>query len=442
MTYDHRGHGLRELRPHQAVGFERYEDEDQAAFLMEMRLGKTLLSIRWVRHRMRMLGIDEPRILVVAPTTPLVSWMDELDEERIPWTLLKGPKRSDLISSRNGWFLITYQSLLGTPGAFKMGWDAVLLDESTAIKSPRAAITKACVRKLCRKARCRAILTGEVEPEGLLDVWTQMAFVNGGSWMGCDNYWTWLQRNFYKAYHEWKPREGRKELIKASVHAEAYCLTKKEVGLEPTWHRTQETGVLSDAVRSTYDQAVREWKIPGLETKHAVVTVTWLRRMVGGHLPAGPVDSWKYERVMELLEGGEQAVVWFQFKAELQRVWLAIKERGWTVTYVNGDVPLEQRRARVSLFRKGQRRIFLAVARCGRFGLDLSTASTAIYFSSPYSYEDRKQSEERIATVSRKQELRVIDMVTDDTIDEDVIEAVKDKRCNAVWFAEKFKEKS
>lgn len=431
----------RALRPHQEQGFSKFKDSDSAAFLMEMRLGKTLLTIRWMQHRT--VGTRLPRILVVAPTTPLVSWMDELDLEEVRWTHLTGPAphRASLLSQEGGWFLITYQSLLKTPEVLKQRWDGVILDESTAIKSPRASITKLCVRKLSKITRCRAILTGEVEPEGLVNVWTQMAFIHGGHWMGASDYWSWLQRNFYKAFHEWKPREGRKEAIKKAVHDEAFCLTKKEAGLEPTWKRSRHPGTMCDYVRQIYDQAVDEWVIPGLETKHAFVTVTWLRRMVGGHLPTGIVPSWKYDALMDLLDNDEQAVVWFQFKAELKRAWEMAKARGWSVTYLNGDVSVKDRRTRVLNFRKGHRRLFFAIARCGRYGLDLSTASTAIYFSSPYSYEDRKQSEERIATVSRKQELRIVDMVTLDTIDEDVLEAVHDKRCNAEWFTTKFKSK-
>lgn len=429
----------RPLRPHQQIGFHKFQNLDCAAFLMEMRLGKTLLAIRWAMERT--LHLNCPRILVIAPLTPLSAWMDELELEKICYHLYLGTKRTGSLSAK-GWKLTSYDTLIRSPELLSQEWDCCILDESTAIKSPRAKTTKLILKKIAKKSRCRAILTGEIEPEGLQDIWTQMAFVYGGQWMGCSNFWDWQRQNFYKAGFEWKAKAGRHQFIKELVHSQAYVLTKKEAGLEPQWVREKITEELDPSARSEYNNALATWQVPGLTSKHIIVVVSWIRQICGGHLPGGPLECWKYAALLSILETSDsQCVVWFCFRSELKRAWHLCREKGIPVTYINGDTPVDQRRKRILEFRKGNRKVFLCIARCGRFGMDLSTASTEVYFSSPYSYEDRRQSEERLATVSQNKKIKVIDLVSANTIDEEILEALKDKRSNAEWFSRKFMEK-
>jgi SNF2 family DNA or RNA helicase len=133
----------------------------------------------------------------------------------------------------------------------------------------------------------------------------------------------------------------------------------------------------------------------------------------------------------------EQVVVWFAFNRELARVWQALKKAGVEATWVAGEVGMDERRRRAGLFQEGKRRVMLAQIKCARMGVDLSAADTEIYFSNSWSFEDRKQSEDRIEHPNKKATLLVIDLVTEGTVDEDVVETMKERRADTAWFVSK-----
>ncbi len=437
----------RPLRPHQVEGFERFKDQDWFPIIMEMRLGKSLLAIRWCLHRLASLGITEPRILLVAPTTPLAGWMEELEREAQPYHLLRGsPKsRREYLGRRDAgarWLLVHYGQVANDiEGLIDHRFDAVILDESTRIKNPQAQVTKHLFRYLCESIKVRAVLTGLPNPQSQFELWTQMAWCYGGEWMECDSFWKWRDRVGYLAGFSWEVKEEWRPKIKRQFHDDAYVLTRQQAGLGSIKIPTRRVGDLPGSVRPIYKAAVRDWCIPGLdgeeEAKHNVVVCAWLRRICGGFLPEKRIDSWKYQEVVDLLQGelrGQQAVIWFAFNSELHRLVSELHRVGIRATGVTGAMPLTERRRAGDRFRAGDIQIFCCQIACGRYGLDLSCADVAIYFSNSYSYEDRRQSEDRIVSAVKTTPLLVLDLVTRNTADEDVIQGLKDKRENASYY--------
>jgi SNF2 family DNA or RNA helicase len=72
-------------------------------------------------------------------------------------------------------------------------------------------------------------------------------------------------------------------------------------------------------------------------------------------------------------------------------------------------------------------RFFVGQPRTGGFGLTLSVAQTVIYFSNSYDLEIRLQSEDRAHRIGQENNVTYIDLVTPDTIDEKILQALRDK---------------
>jgi SNF2 family DNA or RNA helicase len=70
----------------------------------------------------------------------------------------------------------------------------------------------------------------------------------------------------------------------------------------------------------------------------------------------------------------------------------------------------------------------------GKFGLNLSSASTAIYFSNSLRPEDRIQSEYRIEANNKKEPLLYVDLLTKGTVDERILNVLKKKQTHARDF--------
>ena len=72
-------------------------------------------------------------------------------------------------------------------------------------------------------------------------------------------------------------------------------------------------------------------------------------------------------------------------------------------------------------------RFFIGQPRTGGFGLTLTAASTVIYYSNSYDLEIRLQSEDRAHRIGQKNNVTYIDLVSPGTIDEKIINALRDK---------------
>ena len=158
---------LRESLPHQLDAIAYAFPRSKIALFMEMRLGKSLVAVRWAQRR------GAKKVLVVAPLSSLGPWEEELYKERIPRNqvhYLLGSKTKRLQTSKNkeGWFLVNYEGLRSCPEILKQNWKAVILDESTRIRNPKAQITRLLTNELFYVPN-RCILSGLPNPESSMD---------------------------------------------------------------------------------------------------------------------------------------------------------------------------------------------------------------------------------------------------------------------------------
>ena len=63
----------------------------------------------------------------------------------------------------------------------------------------------------------------------------------------------------------------------------------------------------------------------------------------------------------------------------------------------------------------------------GGYGITLTAANTVIYFSNSYDLEIRLQSEDRAHRIGQTNKVTYIDLVSPGTIDEKILQALRDK---------------
>lgn len=414
------------------------------ALFWEMRLGKSLTTIRWLQRRHAEEGIPL-RVLLVAPLTPMLDWCDLLTQERRSWELAQGTlaKRSQIVNSDQDWTLITYGSARNTPGIFnRKDWTAIILDESTEIKNPKAQITR-IINTAKHVPPFKVLLAGKPAPQHIWDLYSQMQWLNDGQWMGHRNFWSWRDKYTHQYGFETVCGPHNLGIIKKAAHAQAAFLTRHQAGLGNQKLKQTRCGDLSPAVKKLYRQIVESWEVPGVETKYSIVVSGWLRRLCGGFSPSGFLDSWKYREVVNLLVSdlaGESVVIWFAWSDELARCADILRKANQTYAVIEGTTSLAKREECVRLFRSRAKLVLLINVACGKFGLDLSVADTAVYFSNSDSYLMRAQSEDRIENLNKKTPLLYIDLVTRNTADEDVLENLADKRGNSALLAARIEQ--
>jgi SNF2 family DNA or RNA helicase len=172
--------------PYQAVA-ARFMRDNLACFLMlDMGLGKTVVSLSTI-HRLRRC-CDIGKVLVIAPR--LVTEQTWTSEQQ-KWDHLKGLKISRVIGSADdrkaalavdadvyavsrdnvAWLIDHYGS--------RFPFDWVIVDESSSFKNPSSKRFKA-LRKIRGMVHRFTLLSGTPAPNGLMDLWSQMFLLDGG----------------------------------------------------------------------------------------------------------------------------------------------------------------------------------------------------------------------------------------------------------------------
>ena len=117
------------------------------------------------------------------------------------------------------------------------------------------------------------------------------------------------------------------------------------------------------------------------------------------------------------------------YRADLRSIAEKLREQHGTDMVVEywGDTDDKQRKENIQEFMHGRPKFFVANPATAGFGLNLQVANTVIYYSNSYNLEHRLQSEDRCHRIGQKKNVTYIDLVCPDTIDEKILEALKNK---------------
>jgi SNF2 family DNA or RNA helicase len=321
-------------------------------------------------------------------------------------------------------------------------WDCVILDESTKIRNPKAKITK-LIQAYAGEFKYKAVLTGLPDPESPLDFFEQMRFLHG-RFLGCSNYWSFKRCHFFQiGYTDITPKRT-KVRIKAALQQLAFSMTRKQAGINISKVYEKRYVPLNNKQKKLYKQIEEgfEYKIGKEEqqTKWVPVRYSWYSAISGGFTPEGKfLSDAKLKEIVNLLKGElkyQQVVIWFRFSKEIEYVAKALNALKYKVGIFTGAEKDDAEK-----FEKKHIQIICAQGKCGQYGLDWSCASTAIYYSNWYDGEIRQQSEDRIVHPQKKEPLLYIDLVAEDSIDEDVVAILRRKNLNAKEFAVELQER-
>jgi SNF2 family DNA or RNA helicase len=137
------------------------------------------------------------------------------------------------------------------------------------------------------------------------------------------------------------------------------------------------------------------------------------------------------ELLKEVIEDipGEQFIVWTEFVASYNHIKEVLNLTNIRWGEMIGGQNLTTRQKHIDAFQRGELRALVANPKAGGVGVNLQAASAMIYFSRGYSLEDDMQSEARAYRGGSEQHKRIlrIDLVTENTIEEDIIEALNKK---------------
>lgn len=454
---------------HQREGFGRVRDVPAYALLMEQRTGKTRVTIDNACDLYARGKID--LVLVICPNNVKSTWEEQIPQWSPTWcptavTVYRAAKKDQVAKelasptvNRLRWLVVNCE-LLSTGGGedwliaqLKNRRVLAVVDEATRFKHPGSSRSKTLLRlrKLCAYRR---ILTGTLITQGPLDAYVPFAFLDPAilgysTFSAFRNDFAILGGYNGKQVIEYVNTDRLAELIKGF----SYRVTRDQCFDLPPKIYSRLDIELGPEQRRLYNQ-MRDTMLAELDEESedpsnavsATIVLTQLLRLqqiVGGFLPPAeeggeprpiPGKNAKLEALLEELEETQgKVIIWARFRAELAMLSQALRAAYGDLSVVefHGGIDEELRtlaRRRFQDDKQDPCRFFIGQQDAGGIGIDLSRASTVVYYSNSFSLENRLQSEDRAQSGSKQTSTSYLDLIARDTLDVKVIAALRGKK--------------
>tara|TARA_R110000772_G_scaffold22094_2_gene60046 strand:- start:10556 stop:12037 length:1482 start_codon:yes stop_codon:yes gene_type:complete len=453
---------------HQRVALEDSWSAEYYALFMEMGTGKTKVAIDTMAVLYEAGKLNS--VLIIAPKGVYDNWVKgEIPihlPTRIPrkvcrWTPSKTKRfeeeLTDFIVDREPSLKIfvmnveAFSSPRGTEAAtaflYQNPANMVIVDESTTIKNRKAARTKN-IMALQKRSKYRRILTGSPITKSPMDLFSQCAFLADKS-LGFNSYYAFQSRyaNIQQrtmGHRSFQQITGYRRLDELAEKLDTFsnrvlkidCLDlpakvyiRRDVELTPEQDRLY---------RQMKKLALAKLESGELATTASVLTqIMRLQQICCGHLmpDEGEIQLVKSNRLNELLEVADElqgkAIIWATYTHDIQQIATTLRDRFGpdSVATYYGDTPQDERQEIVNDFQDPDNplRFFVGQPKTGGYGITLTAANTVIYFSNSYDLEIRLQSEDRAHRIGQTNKVTYIDLVSPGTIDEKILQALRDK---------------
>lgn len=403
-------------------------------FLKRAGLGALLADDMGLGKTLQALCALEGKSLVAAPTSVLQNWLEEARRFRPELTLClyHGPRRA-LDPEAN--LTITSHALLRydqeTLGS--IDWDTVVIDEAQAIRNPETDLARAAY---ALRAHFRMSLTGTPIENRLVDLWSQLHFLNPGFLGG--------RSDFEDRYVRPIERGESEPLIHLRKRIRPFFLRrlKSEVApeLPPRTEITlhSELSATEQEVYETVRLAARRDVLSKLEKKGGALAAleALLRlRQAACHPALVPGQeastSSKTELLLTSLETavaeGHKSLVFSQWTSMLDLLEPHMKAHGLSFLRLDGST--RDRGEVVERFQKDAgTSVFLISLKAGGTGLNLTAADHVFLFDPWWNPAVEEQAFDRAHRIGQTRPVFVHRLVTTGTVEERILALQEKKR--------------
>jgi SNF2 family DNA or RNA helicase len=323
----------------------------------------------------------------------------------------------------------------------------IAIDESTTIKNHSAKRTKA-LTKIAAGFAYRRILTGSPVTKSPLDMYSQAEFLAPGllgfqSYYGFQARYAVLQQRKMgiKSFQQVVGYRNLDELTD-SIDKFAYRVLKKDCLDLPEKIYTARYVTLTDEQYRMYTSlqqaAMTMFEDGQMVTAPAVITqMLRIQQVLSGHLKTDDGEmkyfpSRRLDALEEILnEHSGKAIIWSRFRYDIVKITEMLNKRfgdGCAAAYY-GDTPDNERQRIVQRFQNpdSELRFFVGNPATAGYGLTLTEADLVVYYANDFNLETRIQSEDRAHRIGQKKNVTYIDLISEGTIDEKIVEALRSK---------------
>lgn len=345
----------------------------------------------------------------------------------------------------------------------------LVLDESWAVQNPRAEQAKACylLRQACERV---TLLNGTPGPPE--NLFSQFQILDSRI-LGVKNYHHFRAKYCIMGGWQNKKIVGYQQMDDFKARTAPYALRREmrdcldlppvlppltiEARLSPeewtvyttmrdelvVWLNSAEASIASQAgVRTLRLAQVLAGFLGGVQTMEGDVE--------GPPEPVRAVGDAKLRAVMAWAEHAPSKwVLWGRFRAELARYAECLHEAGRQVHLLWGSQDPAERDTSKRAFAPGsevEAAVLVGNPQAGGAGINLASASVAVYATNSFSLKDRQQSEGRLNRPGQTSSVRFVDVVAvgpsgQKTLDHVILQTLREKTDVAEWTARTWRDK-
>lgn len=370
------------------------------------------------------------------------TWTDEIEKwdhlQHLTFSKILGneKKRLEALNKKADVYLINRENVEWLVNYYQRAWPfkTVIIDELSSFKSNSAKRFKA-LKKVRPKMERVIGLTGTPSPNTLLDLWPQIYLLDQGERLGKtitqyrNKYFVPAQKNGHIVY-SWKLIPGAEEAIYEKISDICVSMKAKDyLNLPPRTDNIVKIE-LSDSDKRKYKELEREYVLElsdsDVVASNAATLSNKLLQLSNGAIydengEAKEIHSKKLEALESIIEEaqGQPVLVFYQYKHDLERILKKFKEAK-NLDVSDGDI---------EKWSDGQIPILLAHPQSAGHGLNLQKGGHIIvWFGLTWSLEYYQQANARLDRQGQTAPVIVHHLITQDTIDEQVIKSLQNKK--------------
>jgi hypothetical protein len=434
------------LYPYQREGMLHLAFTERALLADEMGLGKTIQAIAAcaLLHR---LG-KASRVLVVTPASLKTEWEEQIQRfTELHYQLVFGPRHRRLIAYSNPPFftIVNYEQMLADALEVnrRLRPDVVVLDEAQRIKNWSAKTSQAIKRLQSRYA---FVLTGTPIENRIDELYSLMDFLDPTVLGPLFRF----NREYYELDQRGRPA-GYRNLARLHERIRPFMLRRRKADVETELPaRTDRTFfvALSDEQKGEYVEhemivarlayKARKRPLTQAEQDKLLRHLAMMRMVCDTDYILNPEHRacpklHELEKILEECRDNAdvKVIVFSEWERMLELVRDLCKRLDIGFAWHTGSVPQRRRRAEINVFKSDPGcRVFLSTD-SGAAGLNLQNASVVINCDLPW---NPAKLEQRIARAWRKHQTRpvtVIHLVSENTIEQRMLETLSQKQALA-----------
>jgi len=440
-----------EFRPHdyQKRAIRKVLELPAVGLFMEMGLGKSVIALSAARILLRD-ELDVTRVLVIAPlkvaedtwSRECEKW-DHLRDLTISKILGDAKTRKRAAEADADIYVINRENvswLVKTYGP-RWRWDMLIIDELSSFKNNQTERFKS-LRRIRPKVKRVVGLTGTPNPNGLMDLWSQVFLLDQGERL--EKTIGRYRALYFKpgkgdghVVYEWVPLKGAQEAITkklsditVSMRAEDYLKLPErieneirvELPVEALWKYKQlERAKLLELSGTTVTAA------------NAAAVMGKLLQMAGGAVYIEIHDE-KIKALKDIVDTSTGPVlVFYGYRHERERLFKAFK------SYAPRELKTD---ADISDWNAGKIPVLLAHPASVGYGLNLQAGGHVIvWYSIPWSLELYQQANARLYRQGQTEAVVINHLIATGTVDENVMASLAAKNTGQAALMNALKER-